>query len=203
MIRYFRVQIANALANTAAEGFVDPYHVWDYSNFDNSSTAVAGVNIPGTYAAAVLRAKSKARYTVMMNNLSFTRSPAHIGAIVATAGTAGVMPTAVEFTIGYGVQDESVAGATVPSDLYTYNESVAGILTGQNAVKRLVARALYNTIENVQISLHDPRDSDNNPLAAVGYPWAGETTMFADLGSLDILANVEAQITVTEIANIN
>lgn len=202
MIRYFRVQIANTLANVGTEGFIDPYDVWEYSNFDGSNSGVPGTNIPLTYAAGVMRGKAKARWNLAMIQLGSTRSPVHMSAIT-TDGDAGTMPTSIEFTIGYDVQDDSAIGATVPSDLYVWNESVAGVLTGQNAVKRMVARAMWNTYDDHLISLFDPRDNDNNPLAAVGTPYVGSTSIFVDLGALDSLVNVEGQITVTEIANIN
>jgi hypothetical protein len=163
---YYRVEIAGAIDCQTPE---------DYA-------AENGGSFPTTDLASLEIEYSNMWFEAVIRGASENISPLFHPAVVVTGRTNNAPATAIEFTLPYDR----------PEYLDTEDETAPPArLTGADALKRMIARALINdVVENRQV--YQPEALKNEPqileLTAVA--------LFADL------ATAEGAITITEIPNL-
>lgn len=182
---FYRVTIAGVTAAAPADGFIDNGTVERY---------LAEAPMPGgfSFAQAVAKERANVRYDMVVAQMGLMAN-LYVDNITKPAAAANAAPSSFAFTV------EVERGDTV---LDTHDELNSGArITGANAIRRCVARALVLTKDDFA-DIYDPTAT----------PAPGNTTVAARMGVriqritvgalFANLAAAEAGITVTKIANV-
>lgn len=146
---------------------------------------------PTTYALSLAKERANMRWEQIVNNLGLLISPVFLDDVIKTGNFTGEAPvTTMAWTVGYDR----------PSHLaYEDSTSPGTLLTGVNALKRLVAEALVVDLTGNQ-EIFDPTIQGYGNASARPNPL--EIAKIT-AGALDnVITDVEANITVTVVPNI-
>ncbi len=163
------------------------------ANLGASFVAGAQGGTPTTLAQSLNKERANQRWEAVVFELGWLISPIFLGEIVKTGTTDGTAPVeTLAFTVGY---DRAAY-------LSTEDELNAGVmLTGADCIKRLIARALVQSYTSNQ-EIFDPTITTvGNTCARLNPSQIMQLTAEAIDAPADI-ATVEANITVTQIANV-
>ena len=185
--QYFRVTIAGSTLTAAApaDGFVDNVLIEEYGRANAS-------NYPSNLANARAKARGNFRYRRILEELNAMQTVSLVLDVANGITTANATPTAISFTVVF----DRAGYVLTRNELFP--DSGTELLTGVDAVKRVVARVFLNSYTT---KAEFPRDPAS---AALGYGWLRE-----DLAVNTNLTGTLAQkitaaqnaITVTQINN--
>ncbi len=148
---------------------------------------------PLTYTQSLSKERATMRWDAVVFELGWLISPVFLGEITKTGNIIGTEPvTTLSWTVAYDR----------PSYLSTEDELTPGVqLTGANCIKRLIARALTQTYVGNQ-EIYDPTlTTTGNTCVRVNPSQIIQVTAAA-LDAVADIVTVEANITVTQIANV-
>ena len=180
LVRY-RVEISALLKSDPGNGFVDNQRLEDYRT-GGSPTEAADLD------KAIEKERANLRWREIRQQVATHIAPVGILAFDAPGADANTPPSSFAFTLVYDR----------PDYVYAYDETDAPtVLHDEDAVKRLVARALIADITTSTIVL------DPTPVADTPHSSAyGESVQVVTAGKIaDDLAEAEAAITVTKLAD--
>lgn len=148
---------------------------------------------PTTYAQSLSKERATMRWDAVVFELGWLISPVFLGEIAKTGDITGIEPvTTLSWTVAY---DRA-------SYLSTEDELNPGVqLTGAACIKRLIARALVNTYVGNQ-EIYDPTLTTSGNTCVRVNPTQIVQVTAAALDAVTDLAVVEANITVSQIANV-
>jgi ribosomal protein S11 len=155
-----------------ADGSIDPTQTYVYADVT-------------TFELSEAKVRGNLRWGLVVSNLNFENTTINVTDIVVTGGSIDTQPTEIEFTAVYPNFDK----------IYTYDEvDNVSILTGTDAIKRMIARALMTTVINVQ-PVFDPTAVPTNGTATFPRGFRVESLETGRLTGN--LVEAEAAITVT------
>ena len=180
-VAYYTVSITNNfIGSEPTDGFVAYKHSQYYIVFEPSANTLS--NLPTTLALGETKARAYYRYKAILFTCGFSVNRLDTCNLTNTGGDANTAPTTFGLTLVYDK----------PSYLETPDELNAGsTLTGENCIKRWVARALGETY-TVSDIVYDPTAATNN-----SYVKRGQVQSDLVVGSLGDISSIENSITVT------
>lgn len=125
---------------SAAQGFIDPKSIYQYGN-ENAG------DVPGTFEESLAKARANHRYKSLVLAIQFY-SGMQIMETTVAGGDASTAPTALTLVVDI----DKLSAVTTP------DEANAGVvLSGEDAVKRIVARALTRSWSRA-LEVFDPTE---------------------------------------------
>lgn len=180
-LAYYRVTINNTTKNSSpSDGFVDFNNVSNYISIDYTNGIYN--NIPTNLASSLAKTRGYIRYQKIVDNLNFNQNTLGIIDEIANGANVNTEATSILFTVVYDK----------PSYLTTVDETTGNILSGPDAIKRWIARALTQNL-NLNYMIFDPTISQN-PNVMRGYLLEN-----ISVGAYGVLAANENSISVTQI----
>ncbi len=172
------------MATNALNRLEPAYFIVDITGaIDNESPAQFGT-FPATLAQSLIIERSNIRFEAVVRGASENIQPLQTSAIVVTGRTNTDPATSIQLTLAYDR----------PEFLNTEDEDNLGtFLSGDDAVKRYVARGLIND-EVLNRQIFDPETTDDSNTAQILEVTAPK--LYADVST------AEGNITVTEVADL-
>lgn len=132
----YDITIAAVTGSAPSDGFIDPKTLGQYMN-ETPAT------VPTTYAQSLAKSRANRRYRHVVFGLQ-AHTPLEVVSTTVTGGTAIVAPTSITFRV------KSSSAVTVAD-----SENEGEMLSGADAIKRVVANALTRT-ETTALRVIDP-----------------------------------------------
>lgn len=181
-IVFYNVVVNDITTTSPGDGFIDPKLANNYLSVDSTTGQLTGW--PSSNDNALAKARGNVRWNIVKEQLGLTLNVLSVNNVVVTGGDINTDPTSVSFDVVYDR----------PSALFTNDEYNTGVvLSGADAVKRFVARALllsrsinYTVLNSVE-NIPDPISKSYETVSLEVGPVASD------------ISSVNAVITVTEV----
>ena len=181
---YYQIVINGIAGTGTSAGGVDPNKVENYMP----------TTVPTDFTASENKRRGNLRYEYVIQSLQLMGN-IYVESVAAAGGDANTIPTTVTMTVIAERGDDI---------LFTPDENNSGAtLTGADAIKRCVARALIEARVARLIDVYDPTASApkyTSTATTPSVPRVGNRVEYFDVGALaNNLTTAEAAITVTQL----
>lgn len=174
----YDITIAGVSAAAPSDGFIDYKTVYVYGNEDAE-------DVPATYAASLAKARANHRHKSVVMSIQFYSGMQIVNVTLGGTPDSNTAPTSIVYQV-----DCDLASVTTPDE-----SSPGDTLTGEDAVKRIVARALVKA-ETKAMEVLDPTTA-TAPGNTTLYARSGPRTNVETVGALyATLTLAEAGVTV-------
>lgn len=146
---YVRVTVSGTGAVTGGDetdGRVNTEKLVYNPDFSAEELPNLGVNVPTDIENSISRVRANIRWESVLASLSEFYTINYLGDFTAPGGSIDDSPTSVAFTVGIeGSFDEFSTLDNIETVEKNGETSPGNVLTGENAIKRMIARALLGT----------------------------------------------------------